>query len=594
MLKNTVRERVAALRVQMRGHGIDACVIFGTDPHQSENASRHWCDREWISGFTGSAGVVIVTLEKAILWSDGRYVTQASEELRYTEIEFFELGGQNSENPVDYLKNNLKDGDRVGMNGDVVSAATAKKMEETLGESGVGVEFDLDLIGAIWSDRPECPAEPIVAHPLAYAGRTHMEKIEDLREKMLTKKADHYIISSLDAIAWLFNIRGGDIDYSPLGTAHALVSSVATKLFVENNKIGEDLCIALEADRVTIHPYSEIKTVLKLLPSGESVAFAPKKVSRALCDAIPESCVKIETSELVDELKMLKNGVEIANIRSVSVSDGVAMCRFLCWLDDALGRERITEISAADKLREFREAHPDMKRLSFPTIAGYREHAALPHYSASPESCYDLEPEGLFLFDSGGNYLGGTTDVTRTIALGPIPDVARRDFTLVLKGVINLSRLKFPSTATGANVDILARTPLWEYGLDFRHGTGHGVGSYLNVHEGPCAISSRANVRFRPGMVLTIEPGCYRAGEYGIRTENMVLVVESGKTESGEFFRFETLTLCPVDMSAADMNMLTQEELDWINGYHERVFEKLAPHLDEKEREWLRAKTRVV
>jgi Xaa-Pro aminopeptidase len=468
-------------------------------------------------------------------------------------------------------------------------------MEKIFSKKGILINKEHDLLMGIWKDRPAIPRETVFVHDMVYAGRTAAQKIEDVREMMAQKGANYHLISSLDDIAWLYNIRGGDVAYNPVAISYALISEEKAWLFINEDKVSVPVREHLSDNGVEIEDYERIESYLSRLGRGDTILLDPQRVNSWLYDSIGREARIEEDTAITTILKAVKNQVEIENLKKAHIKDGVAMVKFLCWLDNNLSKEEITEITVADKLEEFRSQQENYMGLSFPTIAGYGDHGAIVHYQADEESAYTLKPHGLLLIDSGCQYLEGTTDITRTIALGPTTPQQRSDYTLTLKGNIKLSRTRFLKGATGTNLDILARLYLWEHGIDYKHGTGHGVGYFLNVHEGPQSISPRiSTVKLEEGMLVSNEPGVYREGSHGIRIENLLLVAGDIETEFGEFLRFEPVTLCPIDLAAVEPDLLDEEEKRWLNQYHERVYDTLSPLLDEKERLWLKDKTKAI
>lgn len=587
-----IKERLLKLRELMKKEGISAYIIPSTDAHQSEYVGEYWKCRQWISGFAGSAGTVVVTLDKAGLWTDGRYFIQAEKQLAGTGIDLFKMSELGVPTFSEWIKENLKAGENAAFDGRVFSMALAKKMKEELCSKGIEVVMDLDFISCIWEDRPSIPEDKIFIHEVKYTGKSRVEKFNEVRKIMKEKGANCYLLASLDDICWLFNIRGRDIPNNPYVTAYAVVGEEKSYLFVDMKKVDEQTRGALEKDGVLIREYNEIFKFLGQLGEEASVIFDANKVNAYLYNSINSNVKKIEEYNITTLLKAVKNDVEIENIKDSYIKDGVALVKFFKWLKENVAKETITEIDADSKAEEFRREQKLFLEPSFATIAGYKEHAAMMHYKASKDTAYVLKPEGLFLIDSGAHFLNGTTDITRTVSLGKLTEEEKRDFTLVLKSVIALSTVKFLYGATGSNLDIVARKPLWDYGLDYKCGTGHGVGYCSNVHEEPQRFSQVPNtIKLEKGMTITIEPGIYKEGLHGVRTENTVLVVEDEKTEFGQFMRFETLTFIPIDRSAIVKDMLTKEELQWINSYHKKVFEVLSTYLNDEEVQWLRNET---
>jgi len=590
-----VKERINRLREKMLEKGLEAYIVPSSDPHMSEYVASRWEGRKWLSGFTGSAGTLVVTREKSGLWTDGRYYIQAEKQLQGTGIELFKAGMPGVPDYVEWLKQELPQGSCVGICGEVFPVSRVREMEKELSTKGISLNRQFDLVDEVWEGRPAVPQQPVFVHDVAFAGRTAAQKLDMVRREMAKKGVGYYLVCSLDDVAWLYNIRGNDVAYNPVAIAYALVSSNQAWLFIDSNKVPDDVARMLHENGITVEDYERIYEHLAGLKESDAILFDPASANSRLYDAMASGCKKVEDTSIVTRLKAVKNEVEIDNLKKAHVRDGVAMVKFLYWLEQNLGGEKITEITVGEKLEEFRRQQEDFMGPSFATIAAYKDHAAMMHYQATPEICHTIEREGFLLIDSGGQYLGGTTDITRTIVLGPITERQRRDFTLVLKGHINLARARFLYGATGSNIDILARLPLWEHGIDYKCGTGHGVGYFLNVHEGPQRLSQVPNnVKLEKGMIVTNEPGVYIEGQYGIRTENEMLVVEDGETEFGKFLRFEPITYCPIDLNGVDPSLLSQEEKRWLNEYHRMVYELLSPLLDGGEREWLKAKTRPI
>ncbi|MCY6369579.1 aminopeptidase P family protein [Clostridium ganghwense] len=591
-----VDEKLKLLRKQMKDKGIDAYIIPSSDAHQSEYVAEHWRSRAWISGFTGSAGTVVITTEKSGLWTDGRYFLQAEKQLEGTEIKLFKMRQPNVPTYIEWLESVLPEGACVGFDDKVFSWTQVKELEESFAQKEIKINGEFDLVDVIWEDRQDIPISKVYIHDTKYAGKSIKEKLDLVRGEMKKKGAQYYLLSSLDDIAWLFNIRGNDVKNNPVVISYALISEEKAMIFVDQRKVTKEVIETLKNNGVDLKGYYEVKDILLTgLKEGSGVFFDPSKTSRWLYNSIPSGCEKIEGKDITTQLKAIKNEVEIENLKNCQVKDGVAMVKFLHWLDENVEKEEITEISATEKLEAFRREQDKFIETSFDTIGGYKEHAAMMHYSATEKTKYTLKAEGMFLVDSGGQYLDGTTDITRTIILGPISEEEKHDFTLVLKGHIALSRIKFLYGATGSNLDILARQPLWEEGIDYKCGTGHGVGFLLNVHEGPQRFSQDYNdTKLEKGMIITNEPGIYKEGKHGIRTENVLLVVEDEQTEFGQFMRFEGISYCPIDLEGIDIDMLNDKEKTWLNEYHKKIYNLLSTYLNEDERKWLKRKTREI
>ncbi len=576
-------------------NGITAYIIPTSDPHQSEYVADYYKGRAWISGFTGSAGTVVITQDNANLWTDGRYFIQAENQLKGTEYKLFRMGVPGVPSYIQWLKENIKDGDIIGYDGRVFNQRTGEKLKSEFVDSGVNFNDKYDLLEEIWEDRPELPKEDAFLHEIKYTGLAAREKINRIREKMKAEEADYFLLGSLDDIAWLYNIRGGDVKGNPVIISYALISMDKAYLFVELDKINGEIENFLNDNGIQVLLYEDILEYVKDIEKDATVLLEKDKINRWLFNAIPQECKIIDELNYTTVLKAIKNETEIKNQRNAYIKDGVALTKFLYWLDNNLGKVSIDELSAADRLLEFRKEQDLFIEPSFNTISAYGANAAMAHYSATEDSYCLLEEKGFYLLDSGGQYLDGTTDITRTIAVGPLTDEEIKDFTLTLKGHINLIDAKFLKGTTGYQLDILARYPMWKEGLDFKHGTGHGIGYLLNVHEGPHRIASAPNdVALEKGMVVSIEPGLYKAEKHGIRIENIVVVDEDIETELGKFMRFEVLSYAPIDLEAIDIDLLSFDEKEWINNYHRDVFDKLSPYLNDEEKSWLLQKTRCV
>ncbi len=591
-----VNEKINSLRKIMEEKGIKAYIIPTYDPHQSEYLADHYKTRVWISGFTGSAGTVVVTEDEAILWTDGRYFIQGENELAGSEIQLFKMGIPGFPTYMEWLRDNLNDGDTIGFNGKIFPQSDVNKLEKEIRKKKIKFIDEFDLVGELWADRPSMPNSKAFVHDVKYTGKTAKEKIEEVRKEMEKKGADYFLIGSLDDIAWVYNIRGRDVACNPVVISYALISKDKAWLFVDKDKVEDDVESHLKENGIEVDEYDKVIDYVKNIEKGSKVFIDPSRINRWLYKGIPKECEIIEGVNITTKLKGIKNSTEIKNQKNAYIKDGVALVKFLYWLDENLGKIKITEVSAAEKLEEFRKKQDGFIEPSFDTIAAYKENAAMMHYKAEEEkSNYELKKEKMFLVDSGGQYYDGTTDITRTIVLGDITEEEKRDFTLTLKGHINLINARFLYGATGSSLDVLARYPLWQEGIDYKCGTGHGVGFLLNVHEGPHRISTIPDkVKMEKGMVVTIEPGVYKAGKHGIRIENVAVVAEDIETDSGQFMKFETISYCPIDLDGIDVDMLTEEERKWLNNYHKEVYEKISPYLKDDEREWLKKETRSV
>ena len=587
-------DRLKKLRTEMDKYEIDYYIIPSSDPHQSEYVPDYYNGREFISGFTGSAGTLLVGKEKAFLWTDGRYFIQAETQLQGSGIKLMKMKMPGYETIEEWIKINLKKGKTLAFDGNVISTKDYKKYEKIAEENDFKLKTKRDILIDIWNDRPEMPKGKVFIHEIKFAGKSTKEKLWSVREKMQILKGENYILTSLDDIAWLFNIRGNDIAYNPVTLSYALITVDKAILYVDNFKIHEEVSEKLRVEGTIIKEYLDIFKDVKELE--DSVIIDSSKVNATIYLSISKRVNIIEHANITTELKAIKNEIEIKNIEAAQVRDGVAMVKFIKWLKENVKGLEITEISAADKLEELRAKGDNFKGLSFNTIAGYKDHAAMMHYAATEESKYTLKPEGMFLVDSGAQYLDGTTDVTRTFILGTLTEEEKRDFTLVLKGHIALASANFLKGATGENLDVLARRPLWDYGIDYKCGTGHGVGFFLNVHEGPQSFRQQGNnTVLEPGMIITNEPGVYKKDKHGIRTENILLVTKACEDEDmGEFYKFDTISYCPIDLEGIDVAMITMEEKKWINEYHKRVYDKLSSYLNKEEKEFLIIETREV
>ncbi|HEX7324738.1 MAG TPA: aminopeptidase P family protein [Rhodanobacteraceae bacterium] len=595
MPHSPIPHRIAALRNAMQQRGIAACIVPTADPHLSEYLPDHWTARKWLSGFTGSAGTLIVTPTFAGLWTDSRYFSQAERQLAGSGIELVKLVVPHAAEHVEWLCRTVQHGDKVACAADMLSLASERTLRTQLAQVGATLVED-DLPAQLWQERPPLPHAAIYAHPPQYAITTRAQKLADVRKAMTARGASHHLVSALDEIAWVLNLRGADVDYNPVFLAHLLLDAQHATLFVDAAKLDAPLQAALAADGVTLAPYAAAADVLAKLPHDATLLLAPTQVSAALAHALPQSVRLIEAPGPISAAKARKGAAELEHVREAMRRDGVALVRGARWVEQQLkAGQPVSELDVDAKLRELRSQQPGFVSESFATIAGYEANAALPHYSATPEAFSRLQPRGMLLIDSGAQYLGGTTDITRVWALGETTAEQRRDVTLVLKGVIGLSRAKFPRGASGQQLDALARAPIWAAGIDYGHGTGHGVGYCLNVHEGPQAIrpprSAQHLEALDVGMITSIEPGIYKPGRHGVRIENLAATVMAGGGEFGDFLAFETLTLCPIDTRLLDASLLNRDELAWLDAYHAIVRERIAPLLDDPaDRAWLDAR----
>lgn len=591
----TISERISGLRQYMQAHGLSAVIIPTADPHLSEYTAAHWKTREWFSGFTGSAGTLAVTLGDAGLWTDSRYFLQAEQQLQGTPVRLFKEGIPGTPSLPQWLGNMLQKHEKAGVDGRLFSLQAIEQMEETLRRHGILLETGHEPEKELWADRPPLPLQPAFIHPLCYAGQPAKEKMEAIRASLQESGAHGILLSALDEIAWALNLRGSDIDFNPVFTAYLLITREKATLFIHPQKLTAEVREYLAGEGVATQDYTAVGDSLRRYPHPD-IQIDPAQTNHAACAAFPATCRLIRRPSPAALLKAVKNDTEIRNLHTAMRRDGVAMVQFLHWLETAISAgERVTETGIGRKLHEFRSRQPHYMGDSFETIAAYGKHAAIVHYTATPEEDAVVLPQGFLLIDSGAQYLEGTTDITRTIAMGTLTQEEKRDYTLVLKGHIDLAMCCFPLGTRGAQLDCLARAALWKDGANFLHGTGHGVGSFLCVHEGPQSIRMNENpVALLPGMVTSNEPGLYKAGRHGIRTENLTVVVPFQETEFGQFCRFDTATLCPIDTKGILPGLLTEEEKDWLNGYHRRVYAELSPFLDGAEKEWLRENTQEI
>lgn len=588
---NTVSERLSRLREEMQREHLDAVIIPTTDPHNSEYTADHWKGREWISGFNGSAGTAVVTMSGAALWTDSRYFLAAEEQLRGTEYRLMKERVQGTPTIAEWLASQQVE--NVSIDGSVVSASVVRELQKELRQhGGMTLRTNWDPLQRIWVDRPAIPTSPVSIHPLEYAGEAVHDKLQRIRKALRQEHADGMLVAALDDIAWTLNLRGQDVHCTPVFVSYLLISSTGAILYINREKLTPEVTAYLKAEGVGVDDYANVGKGLKDY-FEYNILMDPDEVNATLFGKA--NCQVVEAASPIPALKAVKNEREIAGFRQAMLRDGIAMVKFLKWLRPAVEAGGQTEMSVTEKLCQLRSEQPLYRDLSFDTIAGYEAHGAIVHYEATPETDVPLRPEGLLLIDSGAQYQDGTTDITRTIALGPVTDEQRHVYTLVLKGHIQLAMARFPQGTCGTQLDVLARQAMWREGMNYLHGTGHGVGSYLCVHEGPHQIRmNHIPQPLLPGMTVTDEPGLYLAGKFGVRTENVLFVKESGAGEYGPFLDFEVLTLCPIDTVPIDFTMLTQEETDWLNWYHQQVYSLLAPHLDEEERTWLREATNEI
>ncbi|WP_047527310.1 aminopeptidase P family protein [Pseudomonas sp. 11/12A] len=597
-INGSVPQRLAQTRELMSREGIHALLVPSADPHLSEYLPGYWQGRQWLSGFHGSVGTLIVTADFAGVWADSRYWEQATKELKGSGIELVKLQpGQPG--PLDWLAEQTPEGGVVAVDGAVMAVASARTLSGKLEERGARLRTDIDLLSEVWSDRPSLPNAPIYQHLPPQATVSRGEKLAKLRETLLARGADLHFIATLDDIAWLFNLRGGDVSFNPVFVSFALISQQQATLFVALSKVDAELRAVLEQDGVTLRDYSEVADALRAVPKGASLLVDPARVTAGLLDNLDSGVKLIEGLNPTTLAKSQKSLADAEHIRQAMEQDGAALCEFFTWLDSALtGSERITELTIDEKLTAARERRPGYVSLSFNTIAAFNANGAMPHYHATEEEHAVIEGDGLLLIDSGGQYLGGTTDITRMVPVGTPTAEQKRDCTRVLKGVIALSRAQFPKGILSPLLDSIARAPIWAESVDYGHGTGHGVGYFLNVHEGPQVIAYQAapapQTAMQPGMITSIEPGTYRPGRWGVRIENLAMNREAGTSEFGEFLKFETLTLCPIDTRCLEPSLLSEEEKQWFNAYHAEVRKRLSPLLDGAALEWLNTRTAAI
>lgn len=595
-----INRNVEKLRSLMDERSIDAYVIPTSDFHESEYVGEYFRGRKFISGFTGSAGIVVITKDVAGLWTDGRYFIQAANEIKGTCFKLFPMGEEGVPTVKEFLASTIKENGCIGFDGRVMNTKSVEDIKKALSGKNVTIKYKEDLIDLLWEERPEISKKPAFLLPVKYAGKEAIDKLKDLRKVMEEKKVDVHILTSLDDIAWLFNIRGNDIECNPVVLSYAMITEKDATLYVDKAVLNDDIISYLDSAKVTIKDYNDIYEDVKKVRVGTKVLLDTNKVNYTLTESLPEGV------EIVDEInpttlaKAIKNSVEIENLRKSHIKDGVAFTKFMYWLKTNIGKIKITEVTASDYLEKCRRAQDGFIELSFPTIAGYKENAAMMHYSAKEETAAELKEEGLFLVDSGGQYFEGTTDITRTMALGPISDEEKLHFTTVVRSMLNLANAKFLYGCRGINLDILARGPLWELGIDYKCGTGHGVGYLLNVHEAPNGFRWRIvperndSCVLEEGMVTTDEPGVYVEGSHGIRIENELVCRKAEKNEYGQFMDFETITYAPIDLDAINPSLMSERERKMLNDYHAMVYEKLSPYMTEEENIWLKKYTKSV
>jgi Xaa-Pro aminopeptidase len=594
-------QRMASLRTAMARHQVDAFIVPSADPHLSEYLPGRWKGREWLSGFTGSVGTFIATADFAGVWTDGRYWTQAEAELAGSSIALMKIPSGASLQHIDWLAANMKPGQSVAVDARVLGLSVARQLAEALAARGVALRTDLDLLDEVWADRPGLPLEPVFEHAAPYAVMARADKLAATRDAMQQFGAACHFISTLDDVAYLFNLRGADVNFNPVFLAHALIGPRAATLFVAGGKVPDALRERLLADGVRVAPYDQAAAALGALEEGSTLLIDPRRITAGMRAAVAEGVRVVEAVNPTTFAKSRKLEAEAAHVRATMEQDGAALCEFFAWLEPTLadtGRAPLTEVAIDEHITAARARRPGFVSPSFGTIAGFNANGAIMHYRATPQSHAVIEGDGLLLIDSGGQYLGGTTDITRVVPVGTPSSAQKRDFTLVLKGVIALSSARFPRGTRAPMLDALARAPIWAAGIDYGHGTGHGVGYFLNVHEGPQSISPTTlpepHTAMEPGMITSVEPGIYRPGRWGIRIENLVLNRVEESTEFGEFLGFETLTLCPIDTRCLDLSLLRADEIAWLNDYHASVRKRLSPHVAGAAKAWLELRTEAL
>lgn len=593
-MKQDIKKRIDSLRKEISSQNISAFIIPSTDPHLSEYVADYWKIREWISGFTGSAGTVVILKNKAGLWTDSRYFLQATEQLEGTGITLFREGLTETPSIAEFLIENLKPNDSVGVDGLMFSVDQIENLSKQLRKHSIEIKDCDNLIDNIWINRPILSQAAPFKHDMAHAGKSCDEKLSEICSILEKDRIDGLFISALDEIAWTLNLRGNDIEYNPLFIAYLYISRQQTTLFIDARKITTELKMYLKDVGVQYASYNETASFLNDL-ENKTILMQPSKTNYTMFMSVGISSTIVRKESPITFLKSIRNDIEKTGIKEAMIRDGVAMVRFLNWLDQNIASGNETEISISQKLDKFRELGERYIGNSFNTIAGYQEHGAIVHYTVDEKSNATLQPKGFLLLDSGAQYLDGTTDITRTIALGPLTDEQKKDYTLVLKGHIGLAMAQFPAGTRGAQLDVLARLPLWMNGMNYLHGTGHGVGHFLNVHEGPQSIRMNENpVILQPGMVTSNEPGVYKTDQYGIRIENLIMVTEASKGMYGDYYKFETLTLCPICQKGIIKELLNKEEMDWLNNYHSMVYQLLGQHLNKEDKEWLEKATQPI
>ena len=588
-------EKLFTVRSQMAMMGLDAVVVLSSDQHLSEYIADYWKFREYISGFDGSAGTLVITMDDAGLWTDSRYFLQADQQLSGSGISLFKMGEQGVPTYSDFLADALAPGSVVGVDGRTMSVADYKTFASTLKKNDIRIDSRVNLADDIWFDRDAIPEDDIFELEDEFTGMSLVDKFKIISDDMRKNGATHYVVCALDEIAWMLNLRGSDVEYNPVFHAFMVVSQNHVNLFIDPHKLTSLVGKRLEDDNVRVFHYNDFYKFLRELPPHSDIYYDPIRTNFQSINSLPQTAARLEGASFITNHKSIKNDVEIAGARIAHVNDGVAMVQFLIWLEENIGKTELDELMCAEKLLSFRQNQPLFIGESFGCISGYGPNGAIVHYSVTAESSAKLQPQGFLLLDSGGQYRNGTTDITRTISLGKLTEQQKLDYTLVLQGHIRLALAVFPEETRGVHLDILAREALWSHGLNYGHGTGHGIGSFLNVHEGPQSIRPQDNgVVLKPGMITSNEPGLYRTGEYGIRIENLILCRKKMETPFGKFLDFETLTLCPIDVKPIKRELLSNAEVEWLNGYHQMVYQLLSPKLNDNEKGWLKNATAAI
>lgn len=592
--------RVSDLRKIMEDKNIDAYIIPSADNHQSEYVGEYFKSRQFISGFKGSAGTVVITKEKAGLWTDGRYFIQAEKELLGSGINLFKMGEEGVPTVNEFVIENIPQGGTLGFDGRLISADEGLQLKLNLEKKNVIIEYKEDIIDLIWEDRPSLCKEKAFILDEKYAGESFESKINRIRTVMKENKATVHVVTTLDEVAWIFNIRGNDVNYTPVVLAYAIITIDTVYLFIDDKKLDDSIKSQFDKSNIEIRPYNDVYDFIKKLDEKEVIMLDKERVNYSLYNDISENIKKIEVENPAVLMKAIKNKTELGNIKNAYIKDGIACTKFMYWLKTNVGKFKITELSASEKLLKLRKEQEGFVDLSFETIAGYKEHAAMMHYAATEESDYEIDAKHMFLVDSGAHYLEGTTDITRTYILGDISEEFKNHYTAVARGMINLSMAKFLHGCRGYNLDILARGPIWDMGIDYKCGTGHGVGYMLSVHEGPSGFrwyivpSKHETAPFEEGMVITNEPGIYVENSHGIRIENQLVVKKEEKNINGQFMAFDTITMCPIDLDGINSSLMTERERAFLNDYHKSVYETISPYITNEERDWLKEYTRAI